>query len=575
TTAGRAQLLGELAAQSDLFQALAAEADFADALAEVAIPPGGRLMREGEPADALYLITSGIAGIYRRDAGREVKVGQAGAGECVGELGLVSRAPRAATVMAETFLKALRLSGDWFRARYAGSETLRAWFGTLEGAYQLPRRGLVTRHGGELEGRDAMTNLYHLDDGRQVAVTLVVGDAVVNATQIGARPDASLGYAGGGVERTLHLRGDRLVGVSAVGPWAELPDVMERLLDRRRVTGEELAAFEHGGSLSGKAPSYTDELLCVCLQVPRAEVRRAVRSGCHDVASVQARTGCGTVCGGCVPAVVDLLGGRGFMPATIEPIQEHSATVQSFFLRPAEGEVLPALAGQHVVVRARVDGDAIERAYTISGVDPEGYEITVKREDQGVFSRWLFDHAGHGETVWILPPGGSTTWTPGERPVVCFVAGIGATLAMAIVRAAGESPPGPVVVHQSGRAGEGFVFDEELTALAAAGLITRVRRATDVEGRLDEDEVAAVLASFPEADCFVCGPTSYLEQVGGYLWAQGVPADRVHVEVFEHAGGPPPAPVTALVRAAEGYFVRPVSREGGALRRALAGLARG
>ncbi|MEZ4475568.1 MAG: cyclic nucleotide-binding domain-containing protein [bacterium] len=574
-SAGRARLLADLTAQSELFQALATEVDFAEAVEEVSVPPGGRLMREGEPADALYLITSGIAGIYRRVEGREVQVGQAGAGECVGELGLVSRNPRAATVTAETFVKALRLSGDWFTARYAGSDTLKAWFGTLEGAYRLPRRGLVTRHGGEFEGRDAVTNLYHLDDGRQVAVTLVVGDAVLNASQLGARPDVAVGYEAAGTRRTLQLRGDRLVGVTSVGPWAELPGVMERLLDRRPVTAEEMAAFEHGGSLAGKAPTYTDELLCVCLQVPRAEVRRAVRAGCHDVAAVQGRTGCGTVCGGCVPAIVDLLGGRGFLPATIEPIQEHSATVQSFFLRPAEGDVVPAPAGQHVVVRARIDGHAVERAYTISGVDPEGYEITVKREDQGLFSRWLFDRAAHGETVWMLPPGGSTTWTPSDRPVVCFVAGIGATLAMAVVRAAGEAPPAPVVVHQSGRDADGFVFEEELAALAAAGLITRIRRATDVVGRIAHDDVAGVVARWPGADYFVCGPTAYLEEVAAHLWSLGVPTDRVRVEVFEHAGAPPAAPVGALVRTADGYFVRPVRDAGGGFRRALAGLARG
>ena len=541
-SAGRAQLLRGLAAHGELFQALVAEQDFGDALREVVVPPGAALMRQGKPADALFLITHGVVGISRREAGKTLQIGQAGVGECVGELGLLQRQPRAATVTALTPVRAVRVDGDWFVRRYADSDRLQAWMGTLEGACRLPARGLVTRHSGQLEGRPALTNLYHFEHRAPVAVTLAVGEPVINAQEVGGVPTLEVGFEAPGVQRTLRLRGSHLVGLSGVGPWPELPAVMERLLDQKPLLAQEIQGFEYGGKLTDEAPAYTDEIICVCLQLPRAVVRRAIRAGCRDLASVQARTGCATVCGGCAGQVSDLLGGQGFLPATIEVIQDHLPDVRSFFVRPAEGLVEAAHPGQHLVVRARIGGDMIERTYTISGVDPEGYEITVKREPHGVFSRWLFENAQ--ATIWHLPPSGAVMWTPGDRPTLAFVAGIGATLAMAITRraSAGDLTTGPVVVHQSARGG--FVFDQELADLAGAGRIHLVRRRTDVVGRMTAAEAQALVAQWVGAQVFVCGPPGYVTDVMEAL--EGLPPERLHVEVFEHAGGPAAvAPVTA------------------------------
>ncbi len=60
--------------------------------------PGGRLLFEaGAPADAVYFVVSGCLGVYS-PAGD--LVGRIGAGEAVGELGLIVSRPRAATVRA-------------------------------------------------------------------------------------------------------------------------------------------------------------------------------------------------------------------------------------------------------------------------------------------------------------------------------------------------------------------------------------------------------------------------------------------------------------------------------------------
>ncbi|MCA9548032.1 MAG: cyclic nucleotide-binding domain-containing protein, partial [Myxococcales bacterium] len=215
--AGRAQLLDRVAEHGALARALTAEPDFEDAFAEVERAVGEKLIVEGAPADALYLITKGFAEVYRGEGAGRVRLARLSPGQCVGELGLVHRRPRAASVVALSRLQALRIDGDWFTRRYAASPALRAWIGTLESAYRLADRGFVTTHGGSWVGRDTLTSVYHLPQGRQVTVTQVVGEAVVDAQTASAVPDQTLVHEREGARRTLMLQGDRLVGLDAIG----------------------------------------------------------------------------------------------------------------------------------------------------------------------------------------------------------------------------------------------------------------------------------------------------------------------------------------------------------------------
>ena len=80
--------------------------------------PGGRtLFRQGDPANALYLVTSGcLAVVMRHVDGRETKVAQVHAGETVGEMGLISGEPRSATVVAMRDSSLLRIARESFES---------------------------------------------------------------------------------------------------------------------------------------------------------------------------------------------------------------------------------------------------------------------------------------------------------------------------------------------------------------------------------------------------------------------------------------------------------------------------
>ena len=80
-----------------------------------AIPGGAVLMRQGDPADALFLVSVGRFRVsIERDDGTETVVAELGRGDIVGELALITDDPRSATVTAVRDSQVLRLDTTAF-----------------------------------------------------------------------------------------------------------------------------------------------------------------------------------------------------------------------------------------------------------------------------------------------------------------------------------------------------------------------------------------------------------------------------------------------------------------------------
>jgi ferredoxin-NADP reductase len=132
---------------------------------------------------------------------------------------------------------------------------------------------------------------------------------------------------------------------------------------------------------------------------------------------------------------------------------------------------------------------------------------------------------------------------------VLLSAGIGATPVLAMLHALAESKtPRAVWWLHGARDGRTHAFAAEAHRLLAAltggrsriwysrpGPDDRAGRDYDAAGRLETKALEA-LGVPREGDFYMCGPASFMGDLNAGLRAWGVPAERIHSEIF--AGGP-------------------------------------
>jgi hypothetical protein len=121
-------------------------------------------------------------------------------------------------------------------------------------------------------------------------------------------------------------------------------------------------------------------------------------------------------------------------------IVRETPTVQTFRLADLSADRLPFdfLPGQFLQVEVEpADGKAARRSYTIaSSPTQHAYvELTVKREEQGVVSRYLHDQLKVGELLTVTGPFGAFTFTGTDAESIVLIAGgVGITPMMSVLR---------------------------------------------------------------------------------------------------------------------------------------------
>ena len=101
--------------------------------------------------------------------------------------------------------------------------------------------------------------------------------------------------------------------------------------------------------------------------------------------------------------------------------------------------------GQHLPVRAMLDGKSVRRTYSIcSSVNDELLRIGVRVQEGGQFSNYIADELNVGDTIEAMPPYGhfNTQVAADQSKVyVAYVAGSGITPILSIAKTVLESEP--------------------------------------------------------------------------------------------------------------------------------------
>ena len=245
---------------------------------------------------------------------------------------------------------------------------------------------------------------------------------------------------------------------------------------------------------------------------------------------------------------------RGFRKLTVTAITGESDSVISIRLEAPSGQSLPPAApGQYLTVRVGAGDErpSLLRNYSLSGPPGAGYyRISVKHERSGAASGYLHTRLAVGDQLDIAAPRGTFILDHSHAPVLLISAGIGATPVLAMLQAlAIEHSDREIWWVHGARSGRDHVFAVEARALVASlpngrtdiwysrpGPDDREGRDFDGRGRLSET-VLAGLAPPHDAQAYVCGPASFMAEIGAGLAAIGIGAAHIHTEPFGPAPG--------------------------------------
>jgi ferredoxin-NADP reductase/MOSC domain-containing protein YiiM len=240
---------------------------------------------------------------------------------------------------------------------------------------------------------------------------------------------------------------------------------------------------------------------------------------------------------------------RGFRPLRVARKVRESSDVTSLVLEPTDGQpVAAALPGQFVVLRLgpASDARALVRSYSLSG-EPNAahYRVSVKREAHGAASVYVDDKLGVGDIVQASAARGSFTLRPGDTPVVLLSAGIGVTPVLAMLHAlAAEKSTREIWWLHGARNGAEHPFVEETRGLlkslahshshvsySAPDPEDRPGVDFDAAGRLNMQALEEL--SLPrDGDFYICGPSTFMNDLTAGLAAWGVAPGCIHTEIF-------------------------------------------
>lgn len=206
--------------------------------------------------------------------------------------------------------------------------------------------------------------------------------------------------------------------------------------------------------------------------------------------------------------------------------------------------------GQHLTLRAIIDGEDVRRNYSLCSSALDGrLRVAIKQVDGGKFSNWAVANLKRGASIEALAPHGSFTWAfdPGEkRNYVAFAGGSGITPILSLIATGLETEPdSQFVLLYGNRTSSSVMFLEELAALKDQHLARLqlyhflTAEIDDIElfnGRLDQSRIAHLLETLidpAQVDAaFICGPGEMMDTAEAALTQAGLDPGKILVERF-------------------------------------------
>jgi len=286
-----------------------------------------------------------------------------------------------------------------------------------------------------------------------------------------------------------------------------------------------------------------DDLICHCAGIGRSRLKSTIAiAPASTLESLGRQLGCGVHCGCCRPLIQEMLGESPWYEVasarrtTLTDGRFPQRDIVQLDLQLVGYPPYPlAKPAQHVVLQAWIDETWITRTYTVVDQSEDGNRVSIamRRLPYGELTTRLLDA---DETIFaaiplrIAIPAGEADPADG-RPVVAFVAGVGVTLALSLLK--GRSKGHALHIDYTASYRGDMVYADRIEASAASSSeISCFLRTDDVDGRIDDQDVADTVQQFPGARYYVCGPEGYTRNVVAGLRKAGVVDSDVRIEAF-------------------------------------------
>ncbi len=217
--------------------------------------------------------------------------------------------------------------------------------------------------------------------------------------------------------------------------------------------------------------------------------------------------------------------------------------------------------GQFITLAFPGTKSTFYRSYSLCGGGQTDYpwEITVKRQNAGVVSSYIYTHVRSGMLLQASLPQGRFTLPASvepDIPIVFVAAGTGITPIYSMLRALAQLDPARrprVNLHYAYHHLDDAIYGSELAALdPQRQWLTQWHYVTTSGHRLGVEQVMASIGnSAATAEWYICGPASLKRNLESALQSRGVSRPHIHTEVFATPVASNPSGSPSIIRLAD------------------------
>lgn len=206
--------------------------------------------------------------------------------------------------------------------------------------------------------------------------------------------------------------------------------------------------------------------------------------------------------------------------------------------------------GQHLTLKADIDGEDTRRSYSLcsSPIDGE-WKVAVKLIPEGKFSTYVNSVLKTGDDIEVMAPSGTfgvDVEPEKSKNYLFFAAGSGITPVLSMIKTHLASEPNATCkLFYVNRTAKSIIFKEDLEQLRNAYFgrfeiyyfLTKEKRDIDLfNGRFDDAKMKVLTGTFIDvpdtSEVFLCGPEDMVHYVSNYLVNAGLPKEMIHFELF-------------------------------------------